>query len=256
VFYTTNLNFVPSAIAIGADGSAYLAEITHDPQFVITPGAYNRNITGGEELLVAKLNPSGTALQFVTLLGGSGYSYGQGLTRGVAVGRDGAVYVAGTTCSKDFPTTGDAFQSGPQNADGLLGCDAFFSELNADASKLVYSTYLGASQNSLGLSISLGDDGKIHLAGGTHAADFPTTPGTFTLPLAGVPVERVFLASWDPNSRPNGAPLQRRAHPGGATNRHAKSDTLVRGEPFNRHSNHGWRLCSEQRAGRYSRGLS
>ena len=200
VLYSTYLDFFPAGIFIDINGAAYLTGITHDPQFSISPGAYDRHIQGGEELVVAKLNPRGSGMEFVTLLGGSGYPYGGSAIADVAVGSDGSVYVTGTTCSKDFPTTSDAFMSSSRN---LYGCDAFFSELNADASRLVYSTYLSASQSSGGSSLAIGPGGKIHLAGGTGAADFPTTAGTLTIPISGNPyvLARAFLAVWDPASK-------------------------------------------------------
>jgi len=199
VLYSTYLNFFPSRIFIDTNGAAYLAGISHDPQFSISPGAYDRHIQGGEELVVAKLNPRGSGMEFVTLLGGSGYSYGGSAIADIAVGSDGSVYVTGTTCSKDFPTTSDAFMTSSRNR---YGCDAFFSELNADASRLVYSTYLSASQTSEGSSLAIGPGGKIHLAGGTSGADFPTTAGTLTTPIPGGGSDnRIFIAVWDPASK-------------------------------------------------------
>jgi hypothetical protein len=109
LLYATYLDFYTYSIFIDAQGAAYLYGISQDPQFSISPGAYDRHITGGEQLVVAKLNPSGTAMEFVTLLGGSGYPYGENVSGGIAAGPDGAVYVVGNTCSKDFPTTPDAF---------------------------------------------------------------------------------------------------------------------------------------------------
>jgi hypothetical protein len=200
VLYSTYLDFFPARVFIDINGAAYLTGITHDPQFSISPGAYDRHIAGGEELVVAKLNPMGSAMEFVTLLGGSGYPYGGPAIADVAVGSDGSVYVTGTTCSKDFPTTSDAFMPSSVN---LYGCDAFFSELNADASRLVYSTYLSASQSSNGSSLAIGPGGKVHLAGTTGAADFPTTAGTLTTPIPGnaFVIARAFIAVWDPASK-------------------------------------------------------
>lgn len=200
VLYSTYLDFFPARVFIDMDGAAYLTGISHDPQFSISPGAFDRHIQGGEELVVAKLNPMGSGMEFVTLLGGSGYGYGGAAIADVAVGSDGSVYVTGATCSKDFPTTSDAFMTSSLNR---YGCDAFFSELNADASRLVYSTYLSASQSSGGSRLAIGPGGKVHLAGGTGAADFPTTAGTLTIPIPGNPyvLDRIFIAVWDPASK-------------------------------------------------------
>jgi hypothetical protein len=200
VLYSTYLNFFPSGIFINGQGAAYLIGLSHDTGFQITPGAYQRNIVGGEEMVIAKLNPSGTAMEFVTLLGGSGYGYSGAEPTGIAVDGSGSVYVTGTTCSSDFQVTADAFQA---QTNDLYGCSAFLSELNASASTLLYSTYLGGSQDSYGGGIWFGEDAEIHMAGSARSYDFPTTPGSFTI-SDGSPVDypiRTWFARWNPGSQ-------------------------------------------------------
>jgi hypothetical protein len=178
VLYSTYLNFFPSGIFIDGQGAAYLIGVSHDPGFQISSGAYQRNIVGGEEMVIAKLNPSGTAMEFVTLLGGSGNGYAPAGPTAIVLDGSGSVYVTGATCSTDFQVTADAYQA--QTRD-VYGCSAFLPELNASASTLLYSTYLGGSQDSYGGGIWFGEDAEIHLAGSAQSYDFPTTPGSFTI---------------------------------------------------------------------------
>jgi hypothetical protein len=200
VLYSTYLNFFPSGIFVDGQGAAYLIGLSDDTGFQITPGAYQRNIIGGEEMVIAKLNPSGAAMEFVTLLGGSGSAYSGAGPTGIAVDGNGSVYVTGTTCSTDFQVTADAYQA--QTRD-VYGCSVFLSELNASASALLYSTYLGGSQDSYGGGIWFGEDAEIHLAGRADSYDFPTTPGSFTISdgsPAAVPI-LTWFARWNPTSR-------------------------------------------------------
>src|SRR5690349_11426963 len=75
--------------------------------------------------------------------------------------RNGFVYIAGETCSADFPTQG-AFQ-------GALGgpCDAFISKFSGDGAQLVSSTYLGGSNTDYANGLAVDAAGAIYVAGYT-----------------------------------------------------------------------------------------
>jgi hypothetical protein len=87
----------------------------------------------------------------------------------------GNAYVTGLTQSTDFPTTPGAFQT--THGGGLF--DAFVTKLNAAGTALVYSTYLGGSENDEGLGIAVDGAGNAYVTGFTQSTDFPTTPGAF-----------------------------------------------------------------------------
>jgi hypothetical protein len=113
-------------------------------------------------------------LEYSTYLGGSD---GENAS-GIAV-EGGYAYVAGCTASDDFPTTPGAFQT-VHNP----GCDVFVSKLAKDGSALVYSTYLGGSNDDIGNAIAV-DGGRAYVTGPTFSTDFPTTPGAFQRTIAG-----------------------------------------------------------------------
>ena len=102
---------------------------------------------------------------YSTYLGGSGEE--QGLS--VAVDPANNAYIAGYTTSDNFPTA-NAFQSTLSTG---VRVDAFVSKLNSDGTALVYSTYLGGSDEDLGLGIDVDAAGHAYTTGRTKSTDFP-----------------------------------------------------------------------------------
>jgi hypothetical protein len=63
--------------------------------------------------------------------------------------------------------------------------NAFVSKLNADGSALLYSTYLGGSDEDGGQVIAVDAQGKGYVTGVTISGNFPTTPGAFQTAYGG-----------------------------------------------------------------------
>jgi hypothetical protein len=160
-----------TGIAVDSLGNAYVTGFASSLNF---PGASSSTIQpslkGYMNAFVAKINAAGSALIYSTYLGGSDYDAGSG----IAVDSLGNAYVTGGTSSTDFPTTPGAFQT-------TYG-GVFVAKLNAAGSALLYSTYLGGSDNSGG--IALDAFGNAYVTGWT-GSDFPTTPGAFQRTYAG-----------------------------------------------------------------------
>ena len=66
----------------------------------------------------------------------------------------------------------------------LIG-DAFVAKLNRTGSKLVYSTYLGGSDDDESFGIAVDRDGQAYVAGLTLSTHFPVTPGAFQTTFGG-----------------------------------------------------------------------
>jgi MYXO-CTERM domain-containing protein len=154
------------ALAIDAAGSAYIVGGTTSLNFPLA-GALQPAADGGYEGFVSKLNPTATALAYSTYLGGAGDDY----AHAVQVDDGGSAYVAGYTVSTNFPVTAGAFQT--QNAGGV---DVFVSKLNPAGSRLIYSTYIGGSQDDVARGLTLDSAGHAYVAGSTASIDFPVTP--------------------------------------------------------------------------------
>jgi len=162
-------------IAVDAAGSAYVTGATTSIDFPTAnplQAAYGGGgIYGGADAFVTKLNATGTALVYSTYLGGSGNDYGSG----IAVDAAGSAYVTGATNSTDFPTANPsqaAYGGGVPEGGGNYGSDAFVSKLDATGSALLYSTYLGGSDNEYGRGIAVDTAGAAYVTGFTKSTDF------------------------------------------------------------------------------------
>ena len=82
----------------------------------------------------------------------------------------GCVYYSGPSTSSNYPTTVNAFDNSHNG-----NYDTIISELNADGSNLIYSTYLGGNENDWGAAISVAVNGAIVCDGSTMSNDFPVT---------------------------------------------------------------------------------
>jgi hypothetical protein len=154
-----------NGIAVDSSGNAYVTGVTYSYDFPTVNPFQAGNYSGlNGTAFVAKLNATGSALVYSTYLGGSrGGDYGQG----IAADSAGNAYVTGFTLQSDFPTVNP-----------LQACcagDAFVTKLNAAGSALVYSTYLGGSDDwDEGLGIAADSSGNAYVTGYTHSTDFPT----------------------------------------------------------------------------------
>jgi uncharacterized repeat protein (TIGR01451 family) len=90
-----------NAIAVDAQGSAYVVGYTASADFAVTAGAF-QDVQDGPfaDAFVTKLSPSGSSLSYSTFLGGQSAD----IAYGVAVDAGGRAYVVGTTHSTGFRT--------------------------------------------------------------------------------------------------------------------------------------------------------
>ena len=115
---------------------------------------------------MSKLNAAGSALTYSTYLGGSGSSDSP---KAIAVDAAGNAVAIGTTNSADFPVK-SAFQA--TSAGGAT--EVFVSKINAAGSALVFSTYLGGSDQDAADAVALDPTGNVYVAGSTRSTNFPT----------------------------------------------------------------------------------
>jgi hypothetical protein len=159
--------------------------------FPTTPGAF-QGIDRGDagDGFVAKINPTGTALVYSTLLGGSAVD---GFF-GIAIDGAGHAYVAGGTLSSDYPTTPGAFQRTPGgNFDGVV------TKVNPSGTGLVYSTYLGGADIDAAASIQVDAQGNAYVTGGTLSTNFPVVTPIQPAPAQGLTKKTVFVTKIAPS---------------------------------------------------------
>ncbi|MDR4507969.1 MAG: SBBP repeat-containing protein [Candidatus Brocadiaceae bacterium] len=107
------------------------------------------------------------AIAYSTYLGGNSSEWG----RGIAVDSAGNMYVTGSTYSPNFPTV--------NTIDGILDgfsadwADIFVAKIDASGTHLLYSTYLGGSNDDFGMNIAIDNAGNAYVTGYTESPEFP-----------------------------------------------------------------------------------
>jgi hypothetical protein len=162
-----------TGVAVDAQGRAAVTGGTQSPDFPTVRPAQsaldNASCTDDqpEELcddgFVTRLSADGKSLDFSTFLGGAGQDQGLGIT----VDGAGTVVVAGSTDSRNFPTS--------QPVQDVLGgyIDAFVTALSAEDGSLAWSTFLGGTEAERANAVTVGPDSAVHAVGRTLSPDFP-----------------------------------------------------------------------------------
>ena len=176
-------------VAVDGAGNAYVTgeALTGAIAGTVLGGVFDRSNPFPRPGYVAKINPQG-GLVYFAYLGGNCAEVGFG----IAVDGVGNAYVAGVTCSIDFPVVrgfrtqyGDGVPSGLHSGHALE--TGFFAKVSPDGSSLLYSTYLGGSVSTSGypyvddiaFGVAVDGAGNAYVTGQTNSADFLTTPNAF-----------------------------------------------------------------------------
>jgi hypothetical protein len=153
---------VATGIAVDSGSYAYVAGQTYSVNFPLAL-SYQSSLHGYADAFVTKFYQAGNSLVYSTYLGG----YGIDGANAIAVDSSGQAHITGVTGSVDFP-----LQNPTQSR--LLGVnDAFVTKFSAQGYTLVYSTYLGGSQDEAGDAIAVDSNGA-SVTGFTSSQDFRT----------------------------------------------------------------------------------
>jgi hypothetical protein len=151
------------SIAVDPSGNIYVAGLTDSTNFPVV-NAYENEHSGMTDCFILKFNASGDTLLYSTFIGGSDEEEIPSLS----VDSSGNAYVSGSTQSSDFPMVNPL----DSTLDGML--DSFVLKLSAAGDTLLYSTYIGGSDDDYGKSIVVDASGNAFVTGSTISSDFPT----------------------------------------------------------------------------------
>ncbi|MEX0814030.1 MAG: PKD domain-containing protein [Chitinophagales bacterium] len=200
LIYSTYLGGVdtelPSSLVVNSNNELIVMGSTGSIDFPTSLDAFDRIFNGGSavsfpnngavfsdgtDIFVTKFNADGSALLGSTYIGGTDndgindnatalmqYNYGDQFRGEVIVDDQGNIYVASSTNSSNFPVTGGVFQPVAQG-----GQDACVFQLSPDLDAMVWSSYLGGSQNDAAYAMALDDAGNLYVCGGTNSFNFP-----------------------------------------------------------------------------------
>ena len=157
-----------TSVAVDGNFKIYLTGSTTSPNLPVTLGARQGTLNGAQNVYVAKIQPPlgsiPAQLMQLTYLGGSGTDY----PVGIGVDGGGNPFVAGTTTSGDFPTSGtNAYQATPASA----GTHVFVTKLTVDFSALPYSSYLSGNGTDIASGMTIDAGGNLYVTGTTTSVE-------------------------------------------------------------------------------------
>ena len=190
-------NEQPHSLVVDAQGNLVLAGRSNSSNYPVTGGAAGLiGPGGGYDIVVTKLNATGSALIGSKRIGGTNNdgvniatgragvnslqrNYGDDGRSEVILDGAGNIYVASSTQSggsaaQKFPVTAGAFQT---NFGGGLQ-DAVVLKFDPNVSTTLFASYLGGAGNDAGYVLSIGANGNIYVAGGTESSNTSFLPGT------------------------------------------------------------------------------
>ena len=212
---------MPHSLYVNEFDELVILGTTGSPNFPTTTSAYSRTFSGGSsvtylgtgvinfpsgsDIFVCRLNATGTRLGASTYIGGTGndglnykqrfsssndivmlgndslyYNYGDG-ARGELITDDlNNVYVASCTFSSNFPTTPGSFQPTAGGAQ-----DGVVFKLDYNLSNLLWSSYIGGSNDDAAYSIDTDDEYNILVCGGTNSNDYLVTANAYNMSYNG-----------------------------------------------------------------------
>ena len=143
------------------NGYAYITGYTESTNYP-TKNAYDSIQSGSNDGFVTKLALDGQSLNYSTFLGDTGDDRGLNIAL-----EDNYVYVTGMTSSDNFPIVNASqdLRSGSY--------DSFVTKFAINGQSLIYSTFLGGTDNDYGNDIAV-ENGYAYITGQTFSLDFPT----------------------------------------------------------------------------------
>jgi gliding motility-associated-like protein len=197
LMYSTYLggsgNETPNSIVVDTQDELYILGVTSSTDFPVSSGAHQTTFSGGttttqnslqftgSDIFVSRLNANGTALLSSTYYGGSdndglnlgtlNYNYGDQFRGEIIVDSGGDVYFASSTESSDIAIVNgfDATLGGDQ--------DGVAVKMNGNLTNLIWSTYVGGSNDDAAFALQTSSTGEVYVTGGTSSTNFPISSG-------------------------------------------------------------------------------
>jgi hypothetical protein len=154
-------------------GGIYMAGNTFSTDFPSTANAVQPTNMGGQDVWMMQLDPTQgvNAIQYCSFLGGGADEF----VKAIAVDENGVIYLTGSTDSGGFPVTASALVgTNAANTHGFVS----MIDPSQGANGLIYSTYLGGSDNDEGDGIAV-VNGLIYVTGTTDSPDFPVAGNSY-----------------------------------------------------------------------------
>lgn len=200
---------MPHSLVVNQANELIIFGTTGSNDYPTTPTAYDNSFNGGSnvtydgsikfswgsDIIISKISADGSELLASTYIGGSAndglnyrneygsslmtgngalyYNYADGVRGEVIVDLNSDIFIGTSTFSDDFPMI-NGFQP---SFSGLQEGVVF--KLSANLDQLIWSTYIGGSQDDAIYSLEINTDGETYVSGGTRSTDFPTSTDAY-----------------------------------------------------------------------------
>jgi hypothetical protein len=165
----TTGNESANGVAYDSSGNMYVVGSTASTDWPVTANAYASVIYGPQDAYIAQINPNNGTLTYASYMGGELVDDG----RGIAVDKSGLVYFVCSSNSTLFPAAGYQYQG---NLAGNFDVVAGVMDLTqVGVNSLLYTSYLGGTQNDMARSLTLDSQGNMVVTGYTLSSNFPVT---------------------------------------------------------------------------------
>ncbi len=190
---------LPHSMIVNSANELFIFGTTASSDFPTTNLAYQTIFNGGptlstlglgvsfpngSDIFVSKLGANGGNLLASTFLGGTDndglntasklkYNYADEVRGEIDIDKQNNIYIATCTKSTDFPITNN-FQS--LNNGKQEGC---IVKMDNQLTTIIWSSYLGGSEDDAIYSLALDKNDDIYVTGGTNSSDFPTLANAY-----------------------------------------------------------------------------
>jgi uncharacterized protein (TIGR03437 family) len=194
LIYSTYFPAPVTAMAVDADGNAYITGTTTASGVPVTPGLPGATVGGYTPRVygayLTKLSPAGDRVVYSAVISGSDKPCGccsscflsdrGAMAAAVALDAEGNAYMAGNANVTDLPVTSAAMQP--------KGIGAFVAKVNAAGTGMAYLTYLGTGMQVVqpylapatsATALAVDAAGDAYVAGSTWDPHLPVTAGAY-----------------------------------------------------------------------------
>ncbi len=177
----TGFDVVQSMI-VGFQGELFLFGTTSSTNFPVSTNAFQTGFAGQYDIFVTHLSENGDAIIGSTYIGGFGEdglnsfvaNYGDSYRGEIIIDEANNPVIVSCSKSNNFPVSANAYSTSHSG-----NHDAVIFKINPELSTLIFSTYLGSSNDDIGLGIRINTNGNLVFCGNTSSPDFPSTINSF-----------------------------------------------------------------------------
>ena len=158
-------------VVVDDNDNIYVTASTNSTNFPTT-NCTNCSLAGGQDAVVFKLNPTGTALLWGNYYGSTNDDAGYSMKVS-----GGFAYVCGGTSGTNLPLTAGAYKSTKTGSDE----DGYVARFNAQTGQLIRSTYVGTPQYDQTFLLDIDKLGNVFVFGQTFG-NYPISAGSWGTP--------------------------------------------------------------------------